>query len=81
MTDGNSLLSEDLIQQVQDIARDQNREPRELVSEAVRKYLEEQSWLRFVKNNERHAREMGIGEEDVDRLIAEVRRENAERGS
>jgi hypothetical protein len=31
MTDGNSLLSEDLIQQVQDIARDQNREPRELV--------------------------------------------------
>jgi hypothetical protein len=52
-----------------------------LVSEAVRKYLEAQSWLRFVKNNERHAREMGIGEEDADRLIAEVRRENAERGS
>ncbi len=81
MKDGQGLLSEELLQQVEETARVQNRQPSEVVAEAVRSYLEGQSWRRFVEGNERHAREMGIGEEDVDRLIAEVRRENEARGS
>jgi hypothetical protein len=64
---------------VEETARAQNREPAEIVSDAVRKYLDEQNWVRFVENNECRARANGISEEDVDRLIAEVRRENAER--
>jgi predicted transcriptional regulator len=78
-TEHKPLLSSDLVHQVEETARAQNREPAEIVSDAVRKYLDEQSWVRFVENNERRARANGIGEEDVDRLIAEVRRENAER--
>jgi hypothetical protein len=62
---------------VKQTARAQNREPAEVVEDAVRKYLEEQSWIRFVQQNERRARANGIGEEDVERLISEVRRENS----
>jgi metal-responsive CopG/Arc/MetJ family transcriptional regulator len=80
MADGKELLSDELLQQVEEAARAQNREPTELVSEAVRKYLEEQSWVQFVERNESRARKLGIGEEDVDRLISEVRRENEQHG-
>lgn len=80
MTDSNSLLSEKLLSQVKQTARDQNREPAEVVEDAVRKYLEEQSWIGFVQRNERRARANGIGEDDIERLISEVRRENAGSG-
>jgi metal-responsive CopG/Arc/MetJ family transcriptional regulator len=79
-TEHKPLLSNELLHQVEETARAQNREPAEIVSDAVRKYLDEQSWVRFVENNARRAKANGISEEDVDRLIDEVRRENAERG-
>jgi hypothetical protein len=58
---------------VEETARAQNRKPEEVVSEAVRRYLDEQSWVRFVQENEQRARANGIGEDDVERLIAETR--------
>jgi Arc/MetJ-type ribon-helix-helix transcriptional regulator len=51
----------------------------EVVKAAIERYLEESGWQKFVENNDRRARAKGIGEDDVERLIAEVRREN-ERG-
>jgi hypothetical protein len=45
----------------------------------VREHLDRQTWAQFVERNERWARTKGIGEDDVERLISEVRRENAER--
>jgi metal-responsive CopG/Arc/MetJ family transcriptional regulator len=77
MTDKKALLTEELLHEVEEAARAQNREPRELVADALRKYLDEQSWVEYVEKNERRARANGIGEEDVERLISEVRRENA----
>ncbi len=71
----NPLLSDELLHQVEETARTQNRQPAEVVSEPVIKYLENLSWVQFVENNERRARALGIME-DVDRLIAEVRAEN-----
>ena len=79
-TEPRPLLSADLLQQVEETARDQNRNPEEVVSEAVRKYLDEQGWIKFVERNEAHARARGIAEEDVDRLICEVRSENRQSG-
>jgi metal-responsive CopG/Arc/MetJ family transcriptional regulator len=76
MAYGKELPSDELFHQVEEAARAQNREPSELVSDAVRKYLDDQTWVQFVERNERRARKAGIGEEDVDRLISEVRREN-----
>ena len=80
MANGKELISEELLHQVEEAARAQNREPSELVSEAVRKYLDDQSWVQFVGRNESRARQSGIDEEDVDRLISEVRLENEHRG-
>jgi predicted transcriptional regulator len=80
MTDGKELLSEELLHQVEHVARAQNRLPAEILEEAVRQYLERQIWVRFVEKNESRTRAKGIDEGDVDRLISEVRRENEERG-
>ena len=80
MTDSNPSLTEELLHQVEETARAQNRQPAAVVADAVRKYLEDLSWVQFVERNEKRARAHGIGEEDVDRLISEVRRENTERG-
>ncbi len=38
--------------------------------------LDAQSWLEFVGRNERRTMELGITEDDVDRLISEYRAEN-----
>ena len=75
-----TLLSDELLHQVEETARAQNRQPAEVVTEAVQHYLQEQSWRHYVEDNERRARAKGIGEEDVERLIAEVRSENQQLG-
>jgi metal-responsive CopG/Arc/MetJ family transcriptional regulator len=79
MANGKELISEELLHQVEEAARAQNRDPSELVADAVRKYLDDQSWVQFVERNEARARKAGIGEEDVDKLFSEVRRENEHR--
>ena len=71
-----TLLSDELMLKVEETARAQNRQPSEVVSEAVNKYLSEQSWAQYVEGNGRRARAMGITEDDVDRLITEYRQEN-----
>ena len=54
MANGKELISEELLHQVEEAARAQNREPSELVSDAVRKYLEDQSWVQFLGNEAAH---------------------------
>jgi predicted transcriptional regulator len=73
-------LSEDLQQKIEEIAREQNREPAEVLDEAVRRYVGVQALERLAQNGEKYARARGIKEEDVPRLVKEVRRENRERG-
>jgi len=75
MANGNELIPPDLLHEVEEAARTQNREPAELVTEAVRKYLQDLSWVQFVARNEAKATEAGIGEGDVERLVIEARRE------
>jgi metal-responsive CopG/Arc/MetJ family transcriptional regulator len=79
MEDGKALLSDELLHQVEAMARAQNRQPAEVIADAVRKYLEEQSWRNSLRTT-KTARARGIGEQDVDRLISEVRRENQHHG-
>ena len=79
-TEPRPLLSDDLLHQVQETAREQNREPSEIVEEAVGRYLAGRRLERFSERMERRAREKGIREGDVPRLVEEVRRENESRG-
>lgn len=80
MTNGKELLSDELLRRVEEVARSQNRKPEELLEEAVTEYLKSERLDKFVQRAERRARAKGIREEDVPRLVAEVRRENQERG-
>jgi metal-responsive CopG/Arc/MetJ family transcriptional regulator len=78
MTNAKELLSEEMIQQIEEAARTENRKPAEVLQDAVKQYLERRSWMEFVSRNEQRAREMGLKEEDVPRLVEEYRRENRE---
>ncbi len=78
-TESRRLISDDLLHQVEETAREQNRQPEEVVSEAVRKYLDDQKWERLVTAGERRAKEKGLAEDDVPRIIEELHRENRTR--
>ena len=80
MAAGNISLPEPLLAELQSAAQAEHRTADEVVADAVRVYLEKQSWAQFVERNERRAKEMGIAENDVDRLIAEYRAENHPNG-
>jgi metal-responsive CopG/Arc/MetJ family transcriptional regulator len=73
-------MPEELMTQVEETARTQNREPEELVAEAVRKYLKDRKWESFLDRAASRAKAKGLTEEDVPRLVREVRRENEARG-
>jgi hypothetical protein len=74
-TEPRPLISEALLHQVQETAREQNREPAEVLEEAWSRYVEEQSWARLVTAGQENSRRLGLKESDTERLIAEYRRE------
>ena len=73
-------LSEELQQKLDEIAREQHREPAEVLEEAVRRYVGIQALERLAKKGEKYAKARGIKEDDVPDLVHEVRRENRDRG-
>jgi predicted transcriptional regulator len=79
MTNAKELLSDELMRQVEEAARAQKRKPGDLLEEAVSRYLDELNWRALVGRAEDRNRAKGISEEDVPRLVSEVRRENHER--
>jgi predicted transcriptional regulator len=76
--EGKALLSDELKQRVEDFARQQNREPADVVEEALNRYVA--SDRLFSAKLETLAISRGIREEDVPDLVHEVRRESTERG-
>jgi metal-responsive CopG/Arc/MetJ family transcriptional regulator len=67
----------DLMIQVQDLARQQGRPAADLIAEAVKKYLDDRRWNDMLSSARRRASAMGLTEDDVPRLIAEDRAEQA----
>jgi predicted transcriptional regulator len=80
MPDATSVLPNGLMAEVEETARAQNRQPAEVLEDAVRRYLDDQKWERLVTSGARRAKEKGLTEADVPRLIEEVRNENRARG-
>jgi predicted transcriptional regulator len=76
MTPTKTPLSDELQTQIEQIARDQNREPVEVLEDAVRRYI---AVRRLAEKGEKRAGARGIGEADVPRLVKEVRQENRDR--
>ncbi len=81
MIAGNNItFPEPLLAELEGVAQAQRRTADEIAAEAVTKYLKAQKWTQIVDRNNERERELGIAEDDIPRLIAEVRHENRERG-
>lgn len=70
-------LPADLLGQVESLAREQGRPASDLIADAVRVYLSDHAWRSLLESASRRTRELGLTEEDVPRLIAESRAEQA----
>jgi predicted transcriptional regulator len=63
------ILSDDLQHQVEELAREQNRKPGEVLEEAVRRYAGARRLERFAHKAGKHARTMGLKEDDIPRSL------------
>ena len=74
-------LPEAMLKDAKKLAKKENRTMSELVREALRRYEAVQRLKELQSYGEKRARELGIKEEDVDRLIHEYRAERRSSGS
>ena len=79
MIDGNGLISNEMLEKLEQTAREQQREPIEVVEEALGRYFASQRLAKLGEKLNRNAVSKGIREEDVPDLVQQVRRENATR--
>ena len=72
----NLSLPDGLQTEIEKVARAQERTVNEVLAEAVDRYIREKQWQGLKSYGRQKARERGIKEGDVLRLIAESRREH-----
>ena len=68
-----------LLAEIQAAAAEEKRPAEEVLREAIERYLENRRWQQLLSYGEERARELGLTEADVPRLIAESRREQSAR--
>ena len=71
----NISLPEPLLAEIQSAAHAEHRSVDEVLTDAVKRYVEERSWTNLLNYGAERAKALGIKESDVDRLIAESRAE------
>jgi len=71
----NVLLAEPLLAEIQSVAQAEHRTVDEVLTEAVKRYLDYRSWTNLLDYGAERASALGIKESDVDRLISESRSE------
>ncbi len=74
----NLSLPDGLQTEIEKVARAQERTVNEVLAEAVDRYIRVEQWQSLKSYGRQMARERGIKEGDVLRLIAESRREHAQ---
>lgn len=79
MTDGEQILSGELMETLEQLASQQQRQPAEVLHDAIQQYAALYRLERFSEKMARRAREKGIREEDVPDLVRRVRREAEDR--
>ena len=68
-------LPPEMAERLDNAAQQQKRSKSEFLIEAVNRYIEECEWRQILQYGEEKARELGIGPEDVARLVDECRAE------
>jgi ATP-dependent exoDNAse (exonuclease V) alpha subunit len=71
----NISLPEPLLAEIQSAAQAEHRSVDDVLTDAVKRYVEEHSWTNLLNYGAERAKALGIKESDVDRLIAESRAE------
>lgn len=75
-TDSNTIaIPPALLAEIQAAANEEKRPAEEVLREALERYLENRRWQQLVAYGRERARELGLAEEDVPRLIKEYRQE------
>jgi len=75
-TTNQPVLSDPQLAELEKLARAQERTVNEVVSEAVDRYIKDKQWSALKQYGRAKAREMGLTEDDVPRLVAESRAEH-----
>ncbi|MBZ5529807.1 MAG: ribbon-helix-helix domain-containing protein [Acidobacteriia bacterium] len=70
-------LPPEMLSRAEDMARKENRTMSELIREALRHYERQRWWEETNSYGRARAQELGIRENDVERLTHEARREKA----
>jgi hypothetical protein len=71
----NISLPEPLLAEIRIAAQAEHRTVDEVFTDAVKRYVEERSWMKLLEYGAERAKTLGIKESDIDRLIAESRAE------
>ena len=72
-------LPDDLLMEIEDLARQENKTPQDVIRAAVERFHDDANWQSLVGYGHERARTLGITESDIERLIAETRSERARR--
>lgn len=67
-------LPPDLLEEAEQIAKEEGRTRSELFREALRRYIQEQRWRGLQRYGARQTQKLGIKESDVERLVRENRK-------
>ena len=74
----NISMPEEFFQEVEELAKEENRTRSELYREALRQYIENRRWQKLQKETAKRAEEIGITSEvDVERIVAEIRKKES----
>jgi metal-responsive CopG/Arc/MetJ family transcriptional regulator len=71
----NISLPEPLLEEIRSAAQAEQRSVDDVLTDAVKRYVEERSWTKLLDYGAERAKMLGVKESDVDRLIAESRAE------
>jgi hypothetical protein len=64
-----------LVAEIQAAADEEKRPAEEIIREAINRYLRNRRWQRIFAYGEERARALGLTEDDIPRLIADLRQE------
>jgi predicted transcriptional regulator len=73
MAERSVMVPEELLAEIEKVARAQDRTVDEVMAEALNRYIKDKQWASLKSYGRAKARERGLTEEDVDRAIAETR--------
>lgn len=71
----NISVPEPLLEQIRSAAQAEHRSVDEVLTDAIKRYVEERSWAKLLNYGADRATALGVKESDIDRLIAESRTE------